>query len=45
MVNCHVCAMREEEKKDEKGYFFLAVHWHVAQSSFTVYRKGHAFTS
>ena len=28
-----------EGKKDEKGHFFLAVQ-HVAQSSFTICRKG-----
>ena len=34
-----------KKKKDEKGYFFLAVYWHVAQSSFTICRKRYAFTS
>ena len=33
-----------KKKKDEKGYFFLAVQ-HVAQSSFTICRKGYAITS
>ena len=46
MVNCHVARVCRcvKKKKDEKGYFFLAVQ-HVAQSSFTICRKGHAFTS